>query len=179
MSASSLLPSETLDGRHIAAHNFRDIVVIAGEDRCAYAGLNGISTPGSCADKAGGFGFGFGCGCGCGFGYAVWVRGVSARARKPALPVVVASPVVVARGLGSPCGSGRLAACVAPLFVSPGGLWRLAACVAPLFVSPCGSGRLAACVASRRVAFLSRCPRCSLLPNRMVECRTAVTCPQI
>ncbi len=54
MSAESLLPWQNAEGRHIAEFDFRDIVMVAGEDPYAYKGLRDLNVPGSRADKSGG-----------------------------------------------------------------------------------------------------------------------------
>ena len=54
MSAESLLPWQNSEGRYFAEYDFRDIVLVAGEDPYAYKGLRDLSVPGSRADKSGG-----------------------------------------------------------------------------------------------------------------------------
>lgn len=55
MSAESLLPWHSLpEGVHIAKHDYRDIVMVAGEDPYAYKGVDDIARPHSRPDKDGG-----------------------------------------------------------------------------------------------------------------------------
>jgi phytanoyl-CoA hydroxylase len=55
MSAQSLLPWKDLpEGVHVGKHDFRDVVLVAGEDPYAYKGLADISRPYSRPDKDGG-----------------------------------------------------------------------------------------------------------------------------
>ena len=54
MSAESLLPWQNADGRHFAEYDFRDVVMVAGEDPYAYKGLRDLNIPGSRPDKSGG-----------------------------------------------------------------------------------------------------------------------------
>ena len=55
MSAESLLPwREPRKGEHMAVADFRDIVLVAGEDPYAYKGVEDISRPFSRPDKDGG-----------------------------------------------------------------------------------------------------------------------------
>ncbi len=55
MSAESLLPWQTLpEDVHIGKHDFRDIVLVAGEDPYAYKGLADLTKPHSRPDKDGG-----------------------------------------------------------------------------------------------------------------------------
>jgi phytanoyl-CoA hydroxylase len=55
MSAESLLPwKEVPEGVHVGKHDFRDVVMVAGEDPYAYKGLADISRPYSRPDKDGG-----------------------------------------------------------------------------------------------------------------------------
>jgi hypothetical protein len=55
MSAESLLPWKPLpEGGHVGKHDFRDIVMVAGEDPYAYKGIQDVSRPLSRPDKDGG-----------------------------------------------------------------------------------------------------------------------------
>lgn len=55
MSAESLLPWQALpDGVHVGKHDYRDIVMVAGEDPYAYKGIADIARPHSRPDKDGG-----------------------------------------------------------------------------------------------------------------------------
>lgn len=55
MSAESLLPwRREAEGDHVGEADFRDIVLVAGEDPYAYKGLRDISTPHARGDKDGG-----------------------------------------------------------------------------------------------------------------------------
>ncbi|MDF2733320.1 MAG: Phytanoyl-CoA dioxygenase, partial [Desertimonas sp.] len=55
MSAESLLPWKTVPaGVHVAAHDFRDIVLVAGEDPYAAKGIEDLSRPFTRPDKDGG-----------------------------------------------------------------------------------------------------------------------------
>ena len=54
MSAESLLPWQNSEGRYFAEYDFRDLVMVAGEDPYAYKGLRDLNVPGSRADKSGG-----------------------------------------------------------------------------------------------------------------------------
>jgi phytanoyl-CoA dioxygenase PhyH len=55
MSAESLLPWHSVpDGVHVAKHDYRDIVMVAGTDPYAYKGLDDIARPHSRPDKDGG-----------------------------------------------------------------------------------------------------------------------------
>ncbi|WP_299448138.1 phytanoyl-CoA dioxygenase family protein [uncultured Phycicoccus sp.] len=55
MSAESLLPWRAVpDNVHVGMHDFRDIVMVAGEDPYAYKGVEDISRPLSRPDKDGG-----------------------------------------------------------------------------------------------------------------------------
>jgi hypothetical protein len=55
MSAESLLPWKPVpDGVHVGKHDFRDIVMVAGEDPYAYKGVDDVSRPLSRPDKDGG-----------------------------------------------------------------------------------------------------------------------------
>lgn len=55
MSAESLLPWQGLpEGSHIGKHDFRDIVMVAGEDPYEYKGISDVARPHSRPDKDGG-----------------------------------------------------------------------------------------------------------------------------
>lgn len=55
MSAESLLPWRAVpEGVHVGKHDFRDVVLVAGEDPYAYKGIEDISRPLSRPDKDGG-----------------------------------------------------------------------------------------------------------------------------
>lgn len=54
MSAGSLLPWMSADGEFFGEYDFRDIVMVAGEDPYAYKGLRDITRPHSRPDKEGG-----------------------------------------------------------------------------------------------------------------------------
>ncbi|HEY6737377.1 MAG TPA: phytanoyl-CoA dioxygenase family protein, partial [Actinopolymorphaceae bacterium] len=55
MSAESLLPwSRVPDGVHVAKHDYRDIVMVAGEDPYAYKGIQDHARPHVRPDKDGG-----------------------------------------------------------------------------------------------------------------------------
>jgi ectoine hydroxylase-related dioxygenase (phytanoyl-CoA dioxygenase family) len=55
MSAESLLPWRSeAEGDHVGEADFRDIVLVAGDDPYAYKGLRDISTPHARGDKDGG-----------------------------------------------------------------------------------------------------------------------------
>ena len=55
MSAESLLPwMEAASGRHVGKHDYRDIVLVAGEDPYAYKGIEDIARPHTRPDKDGG-----------------------------------------------------------------------------------------------------------------------------
>lgn len=54
MSAESLLPWKQPEGEWLGEYDFRDIVMVAGEDPYAYKGLRDVSVPYSRPDKGGG-----------------------------------------------------------------------------------------------------------------------------
>ncbi|WP_114855411.1 phytanoyl-CoA dioxygenase family protein [Brachybacterium sp. YJGR34] len=55
MSAESLLPWQAMpEGVHVGKHDFRDIVMVAGEDPYGYKGTSDIARPHSRPDKEGG-----------------------------------------------------------------------------------------------------------------------------
>ena len=54
MSAESRLPWKQPEGEWLSDYDFRDIVLVAGEDTYAYKGLRDVSRPYSRPDKEGG-----------------------------------------------------------------------------------------------------------------------------